>query len=626
MCPAFAASSFCESPTSSAFLLQVRGWQGWDHSSILSPVANLLFGLQIATDIAFVLLTFAAVVDWVRNRDPRRSHLALAFGSLTALILIAPALGQAGAYNALVTDLAVVIFLISGYALLMFRDSFIPLGARQRRAVRIAILVAAVLVIAVQLPTDQRPLQPLQTIALFAVLAIWGLCIFEPILRLWMASVHRPAVESARLRALSLGYAALLAEVVVGTFGGSLARHPYFAVATAVVTLAIVPLLYVSFSPPGWLRWAWRQPEEDAFRSALHELLLYSPDRATFAQRALLWATRLVGGAGALIVDSDGSVLALQDITPDEANAVAAGKVVQWHRATSGASSRPASRVAIPLQLSQGEGAIIIVSGAFTPMFGEDELVRLRQYASSITAGLDRVSQNERIAALERAKSEFLSVASHELRGPMTVIKGYLTMLDSGPRSDLTPQMKSVLPLLIAKSDEVTWMLEQMVEAARLEEGRLTLRKSPCNLVELTALAIADVSQLLKKHHLTVANPPSAIAADVDPDRFQMVVRNLLSNAAKYSHEGTKINLRLSANGVARVAVSDEGIGITEEDQARLFNRFVRIETESTEGIAGTGLGLWLSREIARMHDGDLTVESTPGLGSTFTFQVPLAR
>jgi signal transduction histidine kinase len=198
-------------------------------------------------------------------------------------------------------------------------------------------------------------------------------------------------------------------------------------------------------------------------------------------------------------------------------------------------------------------------------------------------------------------------------------------MLDSGPRSDLTPQMKSVLPLLIAKSDEVTWMLEQMVEAARLEEGGLTLRKSQCNLGELTALAIEDVSQLLTKHHLRVDQPPSAISADVDPDRFQMVVRNLLSNAAKYSHEGTNIKLQLSASGVARVAVSDEGIGITVEDQARLFSRFVRIQTKSTEGIAGTGLGLWLSREIARMHGGDLTVESTPGLGSTFTLQIPLA-
>jgi signal transduction histidine kinase len=588
-------------------------------------VADVLFGLQIATDVAFVLLTIAGATDWVRHRDTRRSHLAIAFGSLTALILIAPAVGQAGTYNQVITDVAAVIFLVSGYALLMFRDSFIPLGAGPRRAVRIVILAVAAFVIAVQLPTEQRqPIQPIQTIALFAVLVTWGLCVLEPILRFWLASIHRPAVESARLRALCLGYSALLAEVVVGTIGGSLAQRPYYALATSVVTLAIVPLLYVSFSPPGWLRWIWRLPEEDAFRSALHELLLYSPDRATFAQRALLWAERLVGGAGALIVDFDGSVLASQDMTADEANAVAAGEVVPWARRASGVSSRPASRVAVPLHLGQGEGAIIIVSGAFTPMFGEDELLRLQQYASSITAGLDRVSQNQRIAALEKAKTEFLSVASHELRGPMTVIKGYLTMLDSGPLGDLTPQMKSVLPLLIAKSDEVTWMLEQMVEAARLEEGRLALRKLPCDLVELTALAIEDVSQLLNKHQLSVDKPSRGIPAEVDPDRFQMVVRNLLSNAAKYSHAGTHINVRVSANGVACVAVTDEGIGITEEDQARLFTRFFRIETKSTEGIAGTGLGLWLSREIARMHDGDLTVESKPGLGSTFSFQIPL--
>jgi signal transduction histidine kinase len=267
---------------------------------------------------------------------------------------------------------------------------------------------------------------------------------------------------------------------------------------------------------------------------------------------------------------------------------------------------------------------MIILSGAFTPMFGEDELLRLRQYASSIAAGLDRVLLNERIAALEKAKSEFLNVASHELRGPMTVIKGYLTMLDSGPLGDLTPQMRSVLPLLITKSDEVTWMLEQMVEAARLEEGRLALLKLPCDLVELTTLAIEDVSQLLGKHEVSIDKPAKAIPAEVDPDRFQIVVRNLLSNAAKYSPAGTRVQVRVSGNGVARVAVTDEGIGISEEDQARLFTRFVRIETKSTEGIAGTGLGLWLSREIARMHDGDLTVESTLGRGSTFTFQIPL--
>jgi signal transduction histidine kinase len=587
----------------------------------------LLLGMQIAIEVAFVLLTLAAVTDWARRRDTRRGHLALAFGSLTGLVLIAPALGRGGGLNQVLTDLAVGVFLLSGYALLMFRDSFIPLSSVMRRGVRIAIVAVAVLAIAVQLPADPQQRQStLQSIALVAVLVTWGLCILEPIFRLWMASSNRPAVECARLRALCLGYVALLAEVGAATLGGSVAHHPYFELATDVVTLAIVPLLYVSFSPPTWVRWVWRQPEEDAFRNALHDLLLYSPDRATLAQRALGWATRLVGGAGAFIIDSDGSILAAQEVTIDTARAVAAGTTAPSLGTVAGSSARPASMLAIPLHLKQGEGSMIIMPGAFTPLFGDDELLRLRQYAGSITAGLDRVLLNQKLADLEKAKSEFLNIASHELRGPMTVIKGYLTMLEEGPVGDLSNETRHVLRLLIAKSDEVTWMLEQMVEVARLEDGRLALRKLPADLVELAELAIEDVSQLLSKHELTVDKPAHAIQAEVDPDRFQMVVRNLLSNAAKYSPVGSRIRLRVSGNGVGTVAVTDEGIGIAVEDQARLFTRFVRIETESTEGISGTGLGLWLSREIARMHDGDLTVQSTLGRGSTFTLQLPLSR
>jgi len=589
-------------------------------------MADLLLGLQLAIEAAFVLLALAALVDWMRHRDTRRSHLAVAFGSLTALILISPALDQAGPFNQLSTDVAVVFLLLSGYALLMFRASFIPLAATTLRAVRIAILAVAALAIVAQLPADpQQPHGLLQSVALVAVLVTWSLCILEPIFRLWRASNRRPAVESARLRALSLGYAALLAEIGAATFAGSVAHHPYFELATALVTLSIVPLLYVSFSPPSWLRWAWRQPEEDAFRNALHDLLRYSPDRATLAHRALGWATRLVGGAGAFIVDSDGSILAARDMTVDQAAKVASGANAASPTRLALLLPRLANRLVVPLQFQQGDGAMIVLSGPFTPLFGDDEMLRLRQYAGSITAGLDRVSLNQRIASLEKAKTEFLNVASHELRGPMTVIKGYLTMLEAGSLGDLPTQSMSVLHLLIAKSDEVNWMIEQMVEAARLEEGRLALRKLPVDLVELTNLAMESASQLLSKHHLSVDRPPQPIHAEVDPDRFQIVVRNLLSNAAKYSPAGARIRVQVSGNGVGKVAVTDEGIGIAEDDQVRLFSRFVRIETKATERVSGTGLGLWLSREIARMHDGDLTVESTPGRGSTFTLQLPLS-
>ncbi|HVH62880.1 MAG TPA: HAMP domain-containing sensor histidine kinase, partial [Candidatus Dormibacteraeota bacterium] len=256
---------------------------------------------------------------------------------------------------------------------------------------------------------------------------------------------------------------------------------------------------------------------------------------------------------------------------------------------------------------------------------GEDELTRLRQYATSITAGLDRVLLNERITALERAKSDFLSIASHELRGPMTVIKGYLTMLEGGALGEVSPKVQSVVPLLISKADEVNWMVEQMIEASRLEEGRLALKKQIVDLVELTDIAVDGVKLLLGNHHLNVDQPQEAVEAEVDPDRFQIVIRNLLSNAAKYSPNGSDIDVKVRRDGTfAFVSVHDYGVGISKEDQGRLFKRFNRIETHTH--VQGTGLGLWLSREIARMHDGDLVVQSEIGRGSTFTLSVPINR
>src|SRR3989440_10425132 len=130
---------------------------------------------------------------------------------------------------------------------------------------------------------------------------------------------------------------------------------------------------------------------------------------------------------------------------------------------------------------------------------------------------------------------------------------------------------------------------------------------------------------LLSDHALKVDSPVESIEAEVDPDRFQIVVRNLLSNAAKYSPPGTDITVDVRRDGeVASVSVHDEGVGISKEDQKNLFTRFGRIETSAH--VQGTGLGLWLSREIARMHAGDLTVDSRLGTGSTFIFSVPLSQ
>jgi signal transduction histidine kinase len=366
-------------------------------------------------------------------------------------------------------------------------------------------------------------------------------------------------------------------------------------------------------------------PGEDEFRSALHDLLLYSPDRETLAQRALGWAQRLTGGESAFVIDSDGSILASHGVDRDEAQRIAA---LKDYLSAAGQRREPwrlDHLLIVPLALEKGPGAIVLVSGRMTTTFGDDELARLAQYAVSITARLDRVTLTSRIRALEEAKSDFLNVASHELRGPMTIIKGYLTMLEAGSLGELPAKARAVLPLLISKSDEINWLLEQMLEAARLEEGRLELNRQRGDVVEIIDRAIHGMKMLLRGHDLNVDEPAEPVEADLDPERFQIVVRNLLSNAAKYSAVGSDITVRIRRkDGMATVAVIDRGVGISPEDQVNLFTRFGR--AHSTQHVQGAGLGLWLSREIARMHGGDLTVQSDPGTGSTFVLAVPLRR
>ena len=589
-------------------------------------MAEVLSAFQIAIEIGFAALAIRTAASLLSNTDRLHRFLALAMASLALMILVSPIYGGGGPAGTVTTDLEIVLFLASGYGLIMVRDSLVPFTRVGRRLLTGGVILAGLAGIAVQLPARVNgPHSLLQMLALVAIIGLWVLCIFEPMVTFWRVAAGQPAVAKARLQTLSAGYLGLLLVVFLGSLANSVA--PGLSLAIDVLALAIVVVLYLAFFPPHWLRGLWRRPEEDQLRLALHDLLTYSPDRATLAQRALVWAERLVGGEGGFVVDAEKEILAAQAISTEEARQIS-GALDLTKREVSVDGRRPwrdGARIVVPLDLKPGPGAVVILAGRVMPMFGDDELDRLRLYATSIQAGLDRVAMMERITALEKAKSDFLSIASHELRGPMTVIKGYLTMLESGSLGDVSERAQSVLPLLISKSDEVNWMIEQMIEASRLEEGRLALKKHRVDIVELTDDAIEGVRMLTNTHELKVEQPDAPVEAMVDPDRYQMVVRNLLSNAAKYSPSGTEITVRLNTNGgTACLDVTDHGIGIAPEDQARLFTRFSR--ASSSEHVQGTGLGLWLSREIARMHDGDLTVQSRQGQGSTFTLTVPLTK
>ena len=552
---------------------------------------------QNLTAAGFAVLGIAIAYRWYRDRERAQGQLAIALVML-AIVAIAGRLPQSTPLSVI----EVVGFMLSAYFVLLFRDEFIPLSRRAHWAAGFAL--AGAILLGILLTTALRNANgALVTTVTFLFVAVWAVFIGEPIGRFWWASIRLPAVQKARMRFLTLGFGVLILVLFADVLGGGALRSPTATVITQLIALATVPLIYFSFAPPAILRRMWRMGEENAVRAAMQDLLIFSPTRKDLAERAVFWAVRLLGGTSGFIVDSKGELIAG---TKDEST----GPVIQ-----------------APLHLPEGQGTLGVVAGPFTPVFGSDEVSQLRAYANSVSAGLQRVGVTERMAAIEKNKTQFLNLASHELRGPVTVIRGYVSMLESGMLGQLNERGRKAADVMASKVSEMNELIEEMIEAARLEEGGVTLRAVDADLRNIAREAMDAVAPLAgSRHELKLDLPERRVRVKLDPDRTRTIITNLLSNAIKYSPDGGVVTCQVRARaGVARVSVTDEGIGIPREGMATLFTRFGRVITPQTEHLKGTGLGLFLARQLARLQGGDIMVASVEGEGSTFTLQLPLA-
>jgi signal transduction histidine kinase len=281
------------------------------------------------------------------------------------------------------------------------------------------------------------------------------------------------------------------------------------------------------------------------------------------------------------------------------------------------AQRRPSpDRVGPTEAFTQEDGAVLIAAGHAAGLIwqrkqAERELARRAEEAES----------------LEQAKSHFLRLASHELRGPVGLLNGYVSMLVD---DEVPPERRrDVQRILLEAVDRMNLLLGQLIDVTRLQEGRLDLNERQVDVRDLVRNAVDHVLPLVdrgREGDLEVLVPDTPIPAVLDVPRIEMVVQNLLDNAFKYSTAGDQVECRLQAEaGIMRVTVRDEGIGITDEERARLFTRFGRAVNERNSHIRGTGLGLFISREIARMHGGDLSALPVEGRGSRFELVLPVS-
>jgi signal transduction histidine kinase len=250
-----------------------------------------------------------------------------------------------------------------------------------------------------------------------------------------------------------------------------------------------------------------------------------------------------------------------------------------------------------------------------------------RLAATNVLRRRDEEGKARQARELERAKSDFLRLASHELRGPVAILRGYLSMLEDGSLGAVTPGIEKVIPVLIATATGMNRTVDQMLDVARLEDSRLQLNFARADLAACVREAASTVQVLHGDSHVVVVRADAPVHLEFDQVRIATVVGNLVSNAIKYSPTGSQVAVNLEVGEPeVTVAVADRGIGINPDDLPRLFTRFGRINDPRSRGVPGTGLGLYLSRELARLHGGDITVVSEPGNGSIFTLRLPVTR
>jgi len=244
---------------------------------------------------------------------------------------------------------------------------------------------------------------------------------------------------------------------------------------------------------------------------------------------------------------------------------------------------------------------------------------------AALTELTERLADAE---SVERVKTDILRLASHELRSPLTVLNGYLSLVRGGFYGEIPDPLDAVMKILERRTAEMNGLVNDMLVAARVEDAPAG---AEAEIVDLRALLREAADSVAPRastmHRLHVELPRDPLLVRVDIERVVLALRNIIDNAVKYSPSGGDVVCCISTGaGTARIRVEDHGLGIAPEDREKLFTRFGRVLTTANSHIPGIGLGLYFTREVARRHGGDVRLVDGDGPGSTFELSLPLAQ
>ena len=566
--------------------------------------------------VAYIALGAVTLVFWRRRRDRASMWAAIAFGSLGLLELLSLVPNHPGndAERA-VGRIEIALLVVFPYFLFRFTNAFRAPG--QRLANALFGLSAVLVVWTFALPSIPQPGES-RSAAFQAFLVVffvhWIVLSVVAATSLWRAGRSQPSVARRRMRFLAGATALLTVALLVSVFTSS--KDSAVSVASGALATVSVAAFFLGFAPPALLRLWWRIPEQTRLQEAIAGLLGFAESQEEVAQRVLEPAAAIVGANAIAIRNAEGAVVAAWNV-PEE----------RWASLERNGDAPPGGRGEL-LDLEVPGGSLIVWTSKYAPFFGDEEL-RLLHVLGALTglalesARLFTAERDARIA-LERAdevKTNFVALAAHELRTPMTTIHGFVTTLHHlADRLDES-QKETVRDALLQQTQRMAMLVEQLLDLSRLD----------AEVIEITPERV-DVRAEVEEIVHTAAPDAGPVEIDVHEDTvaiidrgaLERIVTNLVTNAFRYGTPPVRVHAEQTDRHF-RLSVEDRGVGVPSEFVPDLFERFTRSDGARPSAI-GTGLGLAIARSYARAHGGDLMYEDAEPHGARFSLVIPMPR
>ncbi len=261
----------------------------------------------------------------------------------------------------------------------------------------------------------------------------------------------------------------------------------------------------------------------------------------------------------------------------------------------------------------------------------EDKRAQLEELNQQLNEANHELNEaNAKLRELAEMKEEFLALTTHDLRSPLTVISGVISFFTSGRLGELSPEQKNMVTMMERNTQNLIELVNDLLDASKLESGTMRLDKTSFDLREvINELRETMLLPLSKEKEIKLVETfpddlPSIIA---DRAKLRRILLNLLSNALKFTGKGGRVEISAEHRDErVRVSVSDTGVGIAPEDVDRLFDKYEQTRSRATRGEKGTGLGLYITKQLVELHGSEINVKSEPGKGSTFSFTLPIKQ